>query len=108
MMSTFPSDRVILRAMSRMLPELEKRYGGDRECTIGQVSRTFRDLRISKNVYPYLCAACLDLKALPVVRAATPAVHWTEVENRARRLLAEHDRNSIKYIDHFHESGIGI
>jgi hypothetical protein len=108
MQNAYPSDRMIRKDLFRMAPELIRRYGRTKDCTRAQVMRTITDLKTSKSVYPYLCAAFLSDGALRSIRGAMPNVNWEEVKNRATRIRDEYDSKRVPYNDCFYESGIGL
>ncbi|MBI2438870.1 MAG: hypothetical protein HYV36_08695 [Lentisphaerae bacterium] len=99
---------MIAKALSRVLPELAKRYGRDSDCTKAQLEKTCADLDLRDEIYPYLCAACLSSAALASSATDIPDVNWQEIRNRARRMVEEYKRNRIPPSDKFYESGVGM
>lgn len=102
-----PSDSAIRKALAKALPELAKRFGRSDGCTHAQVTKVADDLRIPKDVRPYMCAILLAEEDFQKLKAELPAVHWEEVERRSERIV--HESQSTRWSDSsFYESGIGM
>lgn len=108
MKDAYPRNRMIAKALGRVIPELIKRYGKDHDCTKEQLSRTCADLEVSPDIYPYLCIACLSSEILTMAMTEIPNVNWEEVSNRAERMVKEYHMQKIPISDHFYESGLGM
>ena len=97
------SDRSIAQSILVVRRALDERYGVMEGCTVPQIQRTAKDLRVARKFFPYLCAAFLGRSELDSLRIGMPKVRWDEVANRIERIayeLAYGDLNGA----HFHES----
>jgi hypothetical protein len=96
-------DRSIAQSILIVRRGLDERYGRLDNCTLPQVERTAKELRVPQRNFPYLFAAFLGRAELDWLRGQMPEVGWDEVEARIERITLELPCADLSGT-HFHES----
>jgi hypothetical protein len=84
-----PTNDTIQSAFALMLPALAKRYGRAEGCTRAQVTKTAKALRISEDIFPYVCAAFLSEDEFRLLQQEMSGVGWGEVQKKCKYAVRE-------------------